>query len=339
MTYPTIRAALLRAAIPTAAALAAALPATAEAQEVRIFSSSPREIEIVRGGVTLNRPMLGVTAIAESERADTLGLRLEDVRENSPAAKAGIKAGDRLQAINGVSLRADRNDAGYDDYDGVLLRRLQRELGKVEEGDTVRLQVLSDGRSREVRVETVSANALYEGQRNVLRRSVVNDRLVIGVTTSPSGTARDTMGVFVSAVTEEGPAAKAGIVEGDRIAAINGVSLRVAREDAGDDQVAMAKADRLRDELAKVEAGQAVELTVVSGGRSRSVRVTPVKASELPGGGGSFMWATSPEALREVERQMQRWVPVAPVAPRPPVPPVAPTAPRVRMLLRDARVL
>jgi hypothetical protein len=69
------------------------------------------------------------------------------------------------------------------------------------------------------------------------------------------------------------------------------------------------------------------------------VRVTPVKASELPGGGGSFMWATSPEALREVERQMQRWVPVAPVAPRPPVPPVAPTAPRVRMLLRDARVL
>ncbi len=339
MTVQTIRAAVVAAAFP--AAFAAFLPPSAAgAQQVRIFSGAPREIEIVRGAVTINRPMLGVTVVSESERADTLGLRLEDVRENSPAAKAGIKAGDRLQAINGVSLRADRNDAGYDDYDGVLLRRLQRELAKVEHGDTVRLQVLSDGRSRELRVATASAEDLFEGQRQVLRRSVVNDRPVIGVTTSPSGTARDTMGVFVSAVTEDGPAAKAGIVEGDRIAAINGVSLRVAREDAGDDQVAMSKADRLRDELAKVEAGQSVELTVVSGGRSRSVRVTPVKASDLPGGGGgSFMWATTPEAMRAVERRMRIVMPTPPDAPRPPVPPVAPTAPRVRMLLRDVRVL
>lgn len=334
-----IRAALVAAALPTLSALVATAPAPAAAQEVRVFSGSPREIEIVRGAVMFNRPMLGVTVAQDSERADTLGLRLEDVRENSPAAKAGLKAGDRLQAINGVSLRADRSDAGYDDYDGVLMRRLQRELAKVEEGDTVRLQVLSEGRAREVRVATVSADDLYAGERSVLRRSVVNDRPVIGVTTSPSGTVRDTLGVFVSAVTEDGPAAKAGIVEGDRIAAINGVSLRVAQADAGDDQVAMAKAERLRAELAKVEAGQAVELTVVSGGRSRSVRVTPVKASDLPGGGGTFLWATTPEALREVERRMRIVAPTPPTPPRPPVPPAAPTAPRVRTMLRDVRVL
>ena len=78
----------------------------------------------------------------------------------------------------------------------------------------------------------------------------------------------------------------------------------------------------------------------MSGGRSRSVRVTPVKASDLPGGGGgSFMWATTPEAMREVERRMRIVMPTPPEAPRPPVPPVAPTAPRVRMLLRDVRVL
>ncbi|HRQ77718.1 MAG TPA: PDZ domain-containing protein [Gemmatimonadaceae bacterium] len=336
------RAALLSAALPTVTALGAFTPLRSlDAQQVRVFSGAPREIEIVRGTVMLNRPMLGVTVGEDSQRGDTLGLRIEDVRENAPAARAGLKAGDRLQAINGVSLRADRNDAGHDDYDGMLTRRLQRELAKVEPGDTVRLQVLSDGRSRELRVATISPNDLYQPERAVLRRSIAGgDRLVLGVTTSPSGSARDTLGVFVSAVTDEGPAAKAGLVEGDRIAAINGVSLRVAREDAGDAQVAMAKANRLRAELEKLEAGQSVELTVVSAGRSRSVRVTPVKASELPGAaGGSFIWSTSPEALRESMLRMREFAPPPPVPPSAPVPPVAPTAPRVRTILRDVRTL
>ena len=331
MTPLPIRAAVLTLALPLLAA---------DAQQVRIYSSSPREVEIVRSSVVIDRPMLGVSMADESERADTLGLRVDAVNEDGPAAKAGIKPGDRLQAINGVSLRADRADAGERDYDGVLLRRLQREMAKVEAGDTVRLQVFSDGRSRELRVPVVAAEDLYRSDRTMLRRTLMNDRPVIGVTTSPSGNARDTLGVFVSAVTDEGPAAKAGIVEGDRIAAINGVSLRVSREDAGDAQVAMAKANRLRSELEKAQAGQAVELTVVSGGRSRSVRVTPVKASELPGGaGGTFIWATSPEAMREVRERMRVFAPDAPVPPTPPVPPVAPTAPRARTMLRDVRAL
>lgn len=331
MTPTTLRAAVLFAAIPFAAA---------EAQQVRVYSSSPREIEIVRGSVVMDRPVLGLTLVDGSERGDTLGLRVSEVTPESPAAKAGLKAGDRLQSINGTSLRADRADAGEDDYAGVLMRRLTREMEKVKAGDTVRLQVMSEGRSREVRVVPVRAEELYANERSVLRRRVADDRPVIGVTTSPSGNARDTLGVFLSAVTDDGPAAKAGIVEGDRIAAINGVSLRVAREDAGDAQVANAKANRLRSELAKVEAGQTVELTVVSAGRSRSVRVTPVLSSTLPGNdGGVFIWSTTPEAEREVMGRMRMLAPTPPVPPAAPVPPVAPTAPRVRMLLRDVRVL
>jgi serine protease Do len=331
MTPTVIRAAILCAALPLAAA---------EAQQVRVFSSGPREVQVLRSSMAANRALLGVTAADESERADTLGLRVDAVNADGPAAKAGIKAGDRLQSINGVSLRADRTDAGERDYDGVLLRRLQREMAKVEEGDTVRLQVLSEGRSRELRVATVSVEDLYRNERTVLRRSVVNDRAVIGVTTSPSGNVRDTLGVFVSAVADEGPAAKAGIIEGDRIAAINGVSLRVAREDAGDAQVANVKANRLRAELEKVEAGQSVELTIVSAGRSRTVRVTPVKASELPApAGGTFIWGTTPGAMREAMTRMRMYAPDAPVPPAPPVAPAAPAAPRRPLMLRDVRVL
>lgn len=337
MRTSTIRAALFSAAIPSLAGLGALVPlGVAEAQEVRILRS-PGQVEVLRGTSVANRPMIGVTVSGESERADTLGLRIEEVSEGSPAARAGLKAGDRLQAVNGVSLRANRNDAGQDDYDGVLARRLQREIGKVQAGDTVRLQVLSEGRSRDVRVATMSPQDLYRGENGVLRRSAGGDRLVLGLTTSPSGNARDTLGVFVSAVTDDGPAAKAGIVEGDRIAAINGVSLRVAREDAGDTQVAQAKANRLRSEMEKVQAGQSVELTVVSAGRSRTVRVTPVKASELPGGAGTYFFSTSPDDIREALGRARLLRPGVPTPPTPPTPPAAST--RARTIIRDLRVL
>ena len=41
-----------------------------------------------------------------------------------------------------------------------------------------------------------------------------------------TGSARDSLGVFVVSVDDSGPAAKAGIQEGDRIASINGTDLR-----------------------------------------------------------------------------------------------------------------
>lgn len=304
--------------IVCAATLFAALPiSTAAAQQGRVFTFEPGRVEVLRGAM-LDRPMLGVTLADGSEQADTLGVRVGAVRDDSPASKAGIKEGDRLQAINGVSLRADPADAGEPDYDGVLLRRLQREMSRVEEGDTVTLHVLSDGRVRELRVAAVSAEELYGSMVASTLRGVDTDRAVIGLTTSPVGNARDTLGVFVSSVNDSGPAAKAGIVEGDRIAAINGVSLRVAREDAGDAQVSQAKAERLRRELAKVTAGTMVEITVVSAGRSRTLRVTTVKASEVQMAAPTLWMPTMPTPLAR---------------------PMAPAAPRVRRMVRDVRVL
>src|SRR5678816_2390592 len=54
----------------------------------------------------------------------------------------------------------------------------------------------------------------------VLRRSSMDSammkRAVLGLQLSPTGTKRDTIGVFVSRVTPKGPAENAGIVEGDR---------------------------------------------------------------------------------------------------------------------------
>ncbi len=278
--HGTVRAALLTCSL-------ALVPGELRAQDVRIFRAPGGADHLV--SLSSDRPMIGVTTASESARADTLGLLIESVTANSPAAKAGLKEGDRLQAVNGVSLRADRADAGEADYSGVLNRRLQREVQRTKAGESIDLRILSGGQARSVKVTPVKASELAEEERpgfRVLRAG--GDRAVLGLTIASTGSARDTLGVFVQAVTKDGPAEKAGIIEGDRIAAINGVSLRVAREDAEDGGVGASRVERLSREVSKLKAGESAELTVITAGRSRTVRVNAVKASDLPDGGGEL---------------------------------------------------
>jgi hypothetical protein len=115
--------------------------------------------------------------------------------------------------------------------------------------------------------------------------SVLMKRAAIGVQLSPTGTARDTLGVFVSRVTPKGPAENAGIVEGDRIVSVNGVDLRVSAADAGDNYAAELPSRRLSREVAKLSPGSVVNLRVYSGGRIRDVQVTAGRASDLREGG------------------------------------------------------
>jgi hypothetical protein len=87
--------------------------------------------------------------------------------------------------------------------------------------------------------------------------------------------------VFVEAVTPKGPAEAAGIVEGDRIATINGVDLRTSAGDTDDDYTNGLAAHRLSREVQKLAPGAKVNLRVYSGGRFRDVQVTAGKASDL----------------------------------------------------------
>jgi len=306
-----------------------AVPAVVAAQDVRVWSSPGNRERVVftAGG---DRPMIGVTTNQESERADTLGLLVEDVRRGSPADRAGLKDGDRIQRVNGVNLRADRADAGEEDYDGVLNRRLSREIEKTEAGKTVELVVLSEGRTRTITVTPVKASELYESAGGYLFSSSSDDRAVLGISTGANGSPRDTLGVFVASVTTDGPADKAGIIEGDRIASINGVSLRVSREDAGDAQVSNARADRLRRELAKLDAGAVAELVIVTAGRSRTVRVTTMKASDLPG--NDAVWSGVMPLLERtpMPARAPRGVLTPSVAPTPPTPPAPAGALRMK---------
>lgn len=111
--------------------------------------------------------------------------------------------------------------------------------------------------------------------------SALQKRPVIGVELSPTGTLRDTIGVFVSRVTPKGPAEKAGIIEGDRIVSINGVDLRVNSADAEDGYAADLPRRRLTREVGKLAPGSVANLRVWSGGRVRDVAVTIGRASDF----------------------------------------------------------
>jgi hypothetical protein len=86
----------------------------------------------------------------------------------------------------------------------------------------------------------------------------------------------------VIGVSDSTPAARAGIEEGNRIAAINGVSLRVSKEDAGDRYVGGIKAQRFQREIAQLTPGSDVTLRVYANGQFRDVRMKVARAGDLP---------------------------------------------------------
>jgi hypothetical protein len=128
---------------------------------------------------------------------------------------------------------------------------------------------------------------------SIVRALRMNDstlmrRAALGVELRPTGTRRDTLGVFVVAVTPRGPAETAGIIEGDRIATINGVDVRSVAADIDDPYTNGLASHRLSKEVQKLTPGARVTLRVYSGGRFRDVVVTAGRASEVLRHAGGF---------------------------------------------------
>ena len=265
------------------------------------------------------RAAIGVTTSSGGLR-DTLGLLVQSVTAGGPADKAGIEEGNRLVSINGVSLKLSAADAGEGDMDGIANRRLIRELEKVKAGTEVDLRVWAGGQSKTVKVKTVAFEDLPSRTRSVRRE--LDDRPAIGLSLSATGSRRDTLGMLVVRVTTDGPAEKAGIVEGDRVTSINGVSLRVASEDAGDGYMSSARMNRYRRELAKVTIGEDVELRLLSGGQAKTVRLKPVRAADLPRERGGVM------IIGDGAFGYGDMFPSITIPPIPAMPGVAPRAPR-----------
>ncbi len=306
---------LLLAAV---APMAAARQSVTVAPRARILSSN-------RSADDGDRPMLGISTGSSGKR-DTLGLLIESITPGSPAEKAGLEEGNRIASMNGVSLKLAREDAGESDMSGTMTNRLLREMRKLKAGDEVTLEVWNGGRYRMVKVKTVAASDLTPER---MSRQDAEDRPALGISLGSTGSKRDTLGVFVSSVSENGPADKAGITEGNRIASVNGVDLRVPKEDIGDWSVASARVARLQREIAKLKPGQTVDLSIVEGGRARPVKVTLGRAKDIERTTGfSFSTGDGSSFIMRPRVPMPPMPPMSPMEPMSPMSPMPPMAPR-----------
>ena len=129
--------------------------------------------------------------------------------------------------------------------------------------------------------KVIEGRAGEMGPSRMWADSAMMKRAALGMQLSATGSARDTLGVFVVAVTPKGPAENAGVVEGDRIVSINGIDLRVAPGDVEDGYANGLPSHRLSREVGKLTPGSRVNLRVYSGGRVRDVQVTAARASDL----------------------------------------------------------
>ena len=185
---------------------------------VRVVVASARS-----GGSAVQRPWLGASLQAvTSDIADSLGLKrptgalVSSVSNGSPAAKAGLKAGDLITAVDGQPVD-DPNAFGYrfgtkpvgGTAQLTVLRR-GRELVM-----SVALQVAPEGDADEV---AIKARSPFQGATFVNIGPALADRLHL----SPSAG-----GVAVTNVPDGSVAAQYGFQPGDVIVAVNGT--RIAR--------------------------------------------------------------------------------------------------------------
>jgi len=266
---------------------AVALSAVAVAQTPRVYRVEPSTAPLF-GQAFMNEPraVIGVTTSGSANSRDTLGVLVSSVRPGSPAEKAGIEEGNRIASVNGVSLRLSSADVGDYDMANVMTRRLTRELDKLHPGDDVDLRVYANGQTKAVKVKTVAPEELYEATRPVRRDA---ERPTLGLRLASTGSPRDTIGVFVIGVDEAGPAAKAGIEEGSRIASINGVDVR--GKNSEDDEFFIFRSssiNRCEREINKLKPGDDATLRVVYNGQARNVTLKVARMSDLPRRGRSM---------------------------------------------------
>lgn len=296
-------------------------PAPAGA-DVWFEDGDDRGVRVFRATASKPRAMIGVTTTSSGIR-DTLGLLVASVTPGGPAEKAGIVEGNRIASVNGVNLRLSAADAGEPDMNGLTVRRLTRELGKVQPGAEVELRIYADGNWRNVKLRTVSSDSLNPSRTVRAVRASSEERPVLGIELNATGSRRDTLGVLISTVHEDGPAEKAGLVEGDRVVSINGTDLRVRRDDMGDDYVSSAMVSRFQRVMRSVKPGDRVELRVYSGGQTKNVPVTAGRAADV--------YKEQHNFRRSMSIDFDGARGVAPRALMAPMPPMPAVPPRVRI--------
>jgi serine protease Do len=263
-------AALLAAAV-TAAAMLAVQPAAAQSQ--------PRII-VQSGGASVGVSIRDVTTddAAKAKMAQAAGVYVESVREGSPAARAGLQAGDIVvdfdgERVRGVThfTRLVQESVPGRQVAAVVLRGTSKQTVNVVPEASGAAGFLS-GDLRPRLQEQLPRNFNFNFEPDVLRPLPLRGGS-LGVTVSPlseqlAGYFGVKQGVLVTDVSSSSPAAAAGVRAGDVITAINGQAVSNGGE---------------VNRVLRENRNESVELSVTRDRKSLSLKAT-VPARNVPGG-------------------------------------------------------
>lgn len=176
---------------------------------------------------------------------DTRGALVSDVTDDSPAKKAGLKAGDVILSVNGEAID-----------DSTTLPRL---IGRVSPGDDVKLKVMRDGDQRNIDVTVGDWPEEMTADGSSSNGNATDDQAKLGIAISDLNDQQKQQldidsGVLVRRVDPRGAAAAAGIQPGDVIVSF--------------DQKPVDNADQLIEAVKQVDEDRAVPVRIVRDGNS-----------------------------------------------------------------------
>lgn len=206
-----------------------------------------RRLEALPGGEReAAAPLPGYLGLTAADTLTESGAQVLTVNPGGPAAKAGIQRGDIITAIGGTPIRN--------------LDEMGRALGTITAGEQVDFDVLKGERKVRIRVTLGRRPGTSPAPR------AAEPGPTLGVIVTPITAAlREKFrlgvasGAVVDSVQEGSPAAKAGLVPGAAIVAMDGVRI--------DDP------DQLARRIAVMRTGQEVELAFYIGGELHREKV------------------------------------------------------------------
>jgi photosystem II stability/assembly factor-like uncharacterized protein len=200
--------------------------------------------------VGMGRPVLTVFLGVSAEDEKGGGVKVAAVSEDSPAAAGGLKDGDLITAIDGQKID------NYDAFNALLATR--------KPGDVIKVTAKRGDKEVAVEVKLAPRVVKEKDKEKQPPKGAANPPVLgIQIKAGPGG-------IEVEAVSEGGPAAKAGVEKEDVITVVGGKKVT--------DQAS------LRAALAAFKAGDKVKLTVLRDKKPREVEVT-LAAGRAPGRG------------------------------------------------------
>lgn len=238
-----------------------------EAQQAKqLFAQTPGVLDLTDDTGWLGVEIGEVTAdeAKEMKLPETRGVVVSDVVDDSPAAKAGLKAKDVIMEYDGTPVEGT-----------VQFRRLVRETPP---GRTVNLEVIRDGRQMKLSVQVGDSARNMESRLRVIMPSrpfnfnftmpefMPGRTPILGIEAEDlSGQLGDFFhvpggeGVLIREVNADTSAAKAGLKAGDVITKVDGNAVKTLGE--------------LRDNLREKRDQKSVTLTIIRDGAEKSVSV------------------------------------------------------------------